>query len=88
MKRKWQPTPVFLPGKPHEQRSLAGYSSKGCKELHTTEQISTRYSIGHNIQYPEIDRDGGEYKKECICVYDGVTLQQKLTEHCKSAILQ
>ena len=25
-KRKWQPTPVFLPGKSHEQRSLAGYN--------------------------------------------------------------
>ena len=25
-KRAWQPTPVFLPGKPHGQRSLAGYS--------------------------------------------------------------
>ena len=25
-RRKWQPTPVFLPGKFHEQRSLAGYS--------------------------------------------------------------
>jgi len=24
--RKWQPTPVFLPGKFHEQKSLAGYS--------------------------------------------------------------
>ena len=24
--RKWQPTPVFLPGKCHGQRSLAGYS--------------------------------------------------------------
>ena len=24
--RKWQPTPVFLPGKSHRQRSLAGYS--------------------------------------------------------------
>ena len=35
--RIWQPTPVFLPGKPHGQRSLAGYSTKGCKELDTTE---------------------------------------------------
>ena len=26
------PTPVFLPGKSHGQRSLAGYSSWGCKE--------------------------------------------------------
>ena len=29
--RKWQPTPVFLPGESHGQRSLAGYSSWGCK---------------------------------------------------------
>ena len=29
---KWQPTPVFLPKKPHRQRSLASYSPKGCKE--------------------------------------------------------
>ena len=25
-RRKWQPTPVFLPGKIHAQRSLAGWS--------------------------------------------------------------
>ena len=25
-RRKWQPIPVFLPRKPHGQRSLAGYS--------------------------------------------------------------
>jgi len=25
-RRKWQPTPVLLPGKSHRQRSLAGYS--------------------------------------------------------------
>ena len=30
-KRKWQPTPVFLPGKSHGQRSLAGYSPWGCE---------------------------------------------------------
>ena len=36
-KRKWQPTPVFLPGKPHGQRSLLGSSPWGHKELDTTE---------------------------------------------------
>jgi len=36
-KRKWQPTPVFFSGKPHGQRSLAGYSPWGHKELETTE---------------------------------------------------
>ena len=32
-----QPTPVFLPGESHGQRSLAGYSPWGCKESDTTE---------------------------------------------------
>ena len=39
-KREWQPTPVFLPGRSHEQRSLVGYSPRGSKELDTTEQIT------------------------------------------------
>ena len=30
-RRKWQPTPVFLPGKSHAQRSLVGYSPWGRK---------------------------------------------------------
>ena len=34
---KWQPTPVFLPGESHAQRSLVGYSPWGCKELDITE---------------------------------------------------
>ena len=34
--RKWQPTPVFLPGKSHGQRYLEGYSAWGCKESGTT----------------------------------------------------
>ena len=38
--RKWQPTPVFLLGKPHGQRSLAGYSPQGHKESDMTEQLS------------------------------------------------
>ena len=36
-RREWQPTPVFLPGEFHGQRSLAGYSPGGHKELDTTE---------------------------------------------------
>ena len=41
MRRTWQLTPVFLPGEPHRQRSLAGYSPWGSKELDTAEQLST-----------------------------------------------
>ena len=38
--RKWQPTPVFLPGKSHGQRSLVSYSPWGHKELDTTEWLN------------------------------------------------
>ena len=38
-RRKWQPTPVFLPGESHGQRSLVGYSPRGHKESGTTEQL-------------------------------------------------
>ena len=36
-RRKWQPTPVFLPGESHGHRNLVGYSSWGCKESDRTE---------------------------------------------------
>ena len=36
-RRKWQPTPVFLPGESHGQRSLAGFSSWSWKR------------VGHNL---------------------------------------
>ena len=39
-RRKWQPTPVFLPGEFYGQRSLAGYSPWGCKESDMTERLS------------------------------------------------
>jgi len=32
-RRKWQPTPVFLLGKSHGQRTLAGYSPWGHKRV-------------------------------------------------------
>ena len=38
-RRKWQPTPVSLPGKSHGWRSLVGYSPQSHKELDTTEQL-------------------------------------------------
>ena len=38
-RRKWQPTPVFLPEKSHELRSLVGYSPWGRKESDTAERL-------------------------------------------------
>ena len=36
-RRKWQPTPIFLPWESHGQGGLVGYSLWGCKESDTTE---------------------------------------------------
>ena len=38
-RRKWQPTPVLLPGKSHGWRSLAGYSPWGPRESDMTERL-------------------------------------------------
>ena len=38
-RRKWKPTPRFLPGESQGQWSLVGYSPQGCKELDTTERL-------------------------------------------------
>ena len=48
--RKWQPTPVFLPGKFHGLRNLAGYSLWGWKESDMTEHTYTDFlNIGPYI---------------------------------------
>ena len=44
-RRKWHPTPVFLPGKSHEWRSLAGYSPQGRKESVTSEWLHFHFSL-------------------------------------------
>ena len=38
-RKVWQSTPIFLPGKSHGQRTLAGYSHWGHKEPDTTERL-------------------------------------------------
>ena len=47
MKIPWRrdrlPTPVFLPGESHGQRTLVGCSPWGHKELDMTEQVSTAH---------------------------------------------
>ena len=44
-RRAWQPTPVFLPGEFHGQRSLVGYSPWGRKESDRTEALSTHMHL-------------------------------------------
>ena len=51
---KWQPTPVFLPGKSHGRRSLVGYCPWGCKESDTTGRLHfTSLMSIHCVNYIE-----------------------------------
>ena len=44
-RRKWQPTPVLLPGKSHGQRSLVGYGPWDHKQLDTTERLEFPFLV-------------------------------------------
>ena len=46
-RKKWQPRPVFLPGKFHGQRSLAGSSPRVLKESEMTESLRTHTTKSH-----------------------------------------
>ena len=69
-RRKWQPTPVLLPGESHGWRSLVGYSPWGHEELDTTERLHFHFSLpgtgkgnGDPLQYSclENPRDRGAW---------------------------
>ena len=69
-RRKWQPIPVLLPGKPHGQRSLVGCSPWGRYESDMTERLHFHFSlscIGEGNGNPfqcsclETPRDGGAW---------------------------
>ena len=68
--RKWQPTPVFLPGKSHRQRSLVGYSPWGLKESDwvTSLSLSTlRCSMWDPVPWPGIKLGPLHWEHVCVC---------------------
>ena len=48
-RRKWQPTPVFFPGKPRRQRNVVGYRPRACNEVDMTEQLTRALVSDHSI---------------------------------------
>ena len=60
-RKKWQLTPVLLPGKPHGQRSLAGQSPWGVKELERTQQTTVTTATTKIMCY--------YYYHYCCCYY-------------------
>ena len=63
--RKWQPTPVFLLGEFHGQRSLVGCSTRVCKELDTdtTERLNSKQ---HPAQQGSRGVGGGGREKRLL----------------------
>ena len=59
-RRKWQPTPVLLPGKCHGRRSLVGCSPWGCQELDTTERLHFHF------HFHALEKEMGTYSSVLI----------------------
>ena len=60
-RRQWHPTPVFLPGSSHGQRSLVGCSPSGRYELDTTERLHFHFSLSHT-------GEGNSNPLQCSCL--------------------
>ena len=69
-RRRWHPTPVLLPGKPHGRRSLVSCNPWGCEESDTSERLHFHFSLswigegnGNPLQCSclENPRDGGAW---------------------------
>ena len=75
-RRKWQPTPIFLPGESHGWRSLVGYSPLGGKELDTTEQLHFHFHREHCVWFKFLwIKNQRKYvsvyiqNHTCMCIY-------------------
>ena len=75
--RLWQPAPVFLPVTSHGQRSLAGNSPWGNKELDTTKQVGE--GNGTPLQYSCLENpmDGGTW---WVAVYGVIKSRTRLSD--------
>ena len=60
-RRKWHPTPVFLPGKSHGWRSLVGCFPWGCKESDTSERLHFHFSLSCIVE-------GNGNPLQCSCL--------------------
>ena len=67
-RRKWQPTPVFLTGKSHGQRNLAGYSPWGLEESDTAELLTHTHTHTHTHHVFFIHSSGGDGHLGCFHV--------------------
>ena len=79
-RRMWQSTPVFLPGESHGQRSLAGYTPRGCKELDMTEvtQHTCIFSVGVQPMNNVVIASGEQQRDSAIHTHASILPQTPL----------
>ena len=76
LERKWQPTPVSLPGKSHGQRRLVGCSPWGCKESGTTDWLTLTGAIWQAEYFAWVTVKGKKYHMKAKCK------ENKINPHC------
>ena len=92
-RRKWQPTPVFLPGESQGRGSLVGFRLWGCTELDMTERFHFHFSLscigegnGNPLQCSclENPRDGGAWWASVYGVAQSWTWLKRLSSSSSS----
>ena len=82
-RRKWQPTPIFLPGESHGQRSLVGYSPWGRKESDTTEWLHFQIGKNEKMTYPNWhNMEKAVQRRNCITI--NINIKEKERSHIKN----
>ena len=94
-RRKWQPTPVFLPGKSHGQRSLARHSPWGCKRVR--HNLATKQQKYNNFlgslpgklgrEWESQDQEGEETQQGYNLRQSPVAWLHRGTLECKSYLI-
>ena len=92
-RRKWQPTPVLLPGKSHGWRSLLGDSPWGCKESDMTERLHSLHfysaQLSASVQFSSVAQSCPTLCDPVNCSMPGLPVHHQLPEftqtHCPSS---
>ena len=69
-RRKWQPTPIFLPGEFHGQRSLVDYSPWDWKESGMTKWLTHKHVIMYTFcMFSEVKESMEKEERESLVVH-------------------
>ena len=87
-RRKWQPPPVFLPGKSHGQKSLSGYNPWGHKESGTTEWLTLTFTLSYTILWSTVALSSYMFRKLKMQLLFGLLFDQCQTPPVDCKLLE